>query len=706
MAKNDFDIDFDFEKEYGFDPKASLDSDYSDEDLDLSQFDDAALGIDLERETESEFDDFDLDGLDLGEEEDSSFAEEPVVPVAEPAGAQEDDLDLDDLDLDGLDFEDDDDEEEDYPDDADLTADMAFTRRANFFGMDTGKVPQQEVYQEPVNQEPSYEEPAYQEPSYEEPAYQEEAVQEAEEQYEEPVREQEEPAARRRRERPRKEKQPVKLTVPPVLTNLVHLYFPTQQEIHARMEAGDGRRRRKPTKQQIFKEFYLPTIIAGLSVVLILSFVIGALSNAIDSAQQKRLEEQQKAQQESIAAEQLATEGVKLLQEAEILAKSYNYDGAIEILDSYACEQSQEMIAKRAEYINAKSTLVEHQDPTLIPNLSFHVLVADMARAMADDDDLAGQYNRNFVSTAEFEKILDQLYLNNFVLVNFENFVGSGSVDGTTEMYDEMSIWLPEGKKPVMITETMVNYFTYMIDGNDDGVADSGGDGFASRIVIGEDGYPTCEYMDANGNVTTGDYDLVPILERFIQEHPDFSYHGARAILGMTGYEGVFGYRTKPSYETALGTEAYQKEVEQAKEVAQCLRDHGWILASHSYGHPAYGNITADKVETDSDKWENTVQTIIGETDVILYPHGSDIAGTEDYSFNNAKFAALYEDGYRYFFNVDSSEYWCQLGANYYRAARRNLNGYRMYYNPNRLDDLFDVDAVFDPDRPLPVPKI
>ena len=43
MAKNDFDIDFDFEKEYGFDPKAILDSEDTDEDLDLSQFDDDAL---------------------------------------------------------------------------------------------------------------------------------------------------------------------------------------------------------------------------------------------------------------------------------------------------------------------------------------------------------------------------------------------------------------------------------------------------------------------------------------------------------------------------------------------------------------------------------------------------------------------------------------------------------------------------------------
>ena len=96
---------------------------------------------------------------------------------------------------------------------------------------------------------------------------------------------------------------------------------------------------------------------------------------------------------------------------------------------------------------------------------------------------------------------------------------------------------------------------------------------------------------------------------------------------------------------------------------------------------------------------------IIGDTDVILYPHGSDIAGVEKYTFDNAKFTALYEDGYRYFYNVDGHAYWNQLGNNYFRGGRRNLDGYRMYHNPEKLTDLFDVDQVFDPSRPTPVPS-
>ena len=68
------------------------------------------------------------------------------------------------------------------------------------------------------------------------------------------------------------------------------------------------------------------------------------------------------------------------------------------------------------------------------------------------------------------------------------------------------------------------------------------------RIVIGEDGYPTCEMKMDDGTVQRGAFDLVPILEEYIQEHPDFSYKGARAVIAFTGYQGILGYRTAPSY--------------------------------------------------------------------------------------------------------------------------------------------------------------
>ena len=401
----------------------------------------------------------------------------------------------------------------------------------------------------------------------------------------------------------------------------------------------------------------------------------------------------------------------ELMRQADALAAGYDYEGAIELLStsSYYASSSDYQARVTAYQADAEK-LVKWDDMQNITHVFFHTLVVDNARCFDGDYTEAG-YNQYMTTISEFNKILESMYERGFVLVSpYDVAYEYVDENGQTKMkYGE--IYLPEGKTPFVMSQDDVNYYGYMIGDVDPdyerpAVPHADGDGFAHKIIIGEDGYPTCEYMDADGNILVGSYDLVPLLEDFIQAHPDFSYRGARAILGMTGYEGVFGYRTKPAYEDDLGTEAYRKECEDAKAVAQCLKDHGWILASHSYGHPSYGNISAEKVAADSDKWENTVQPIIGDCNIILYPNGSDIAGIGKYTFDNAKFAALYEDGYRYFYNVDSNYAWQQLGEDYFRGGRRNLDGYRMWYSPKKLADLFDVNEVFDPDRPTPVPSI
>lgn len=701
MAKNDFDIDFDFEKEYGFDPKAVLDSDYSDDDLDLSQFDDEALGLDAD--TDGDFDDFDLDNLDDLDLDGPTGAESEPVQAAAPGRSSDpddfDDLgdrndlggpdaegDLDDMDdLDDLDFEDEDLEEETQAEDV--------SRRASFFGMDTDLLRRKPEAKAAEKETPSYAPPA----AYEVPS-QDEGNRNPEPSYEEPDDNPEQepddaqrPAARQRRERTKKEKQPGKAGVPNFFTRLVRLYFPTQQEIRERMETPEGRRRRKPSKQQIFKEFYLPPLILGLSLVLILSFVIGSLSNTIDAMQQKRKEEDDKAKQESIAAEQLATEGTRVLQEAERLAQGYDYDGAIAALDTYQGTESQEMIAKRSEYMNAKALLVEHQDPTLIPNLSFHVLVQDMSRALKDTTGLAGSYNRNFVSTAEFSRVLEQLYANNFVLVNFESFVGSASLDGTTEKYDKFSIWLPEGKKPVMITETMVNYYTYMIDSNNDGLADSGGSGFASRLVVDDNGDVKAEYVDENNVTSVGNYDLVPILEDFIAQHPDFSYKGARATLAVSGSEGIFGYRIQSESRSKKGDDYYNEQIAGATKVVDRLRALGYRLACYTFDNTNYAKISADMVNQDIQKWKTQIAPVIGEVDTIVFARASDIG-----DYTGGKFEVLRAAGFRYMLKSGDAPY-TEVNNTYVRQTRLMVTGENMVAKPS----MFTSTGVFDPNAIL-----
>jgi len=471
------------------------------------------------------------------------------------------------------------------------------------------------------------------------------------------------------------------------------------------------RNKKKMPKWQRMLRKYWPPIRFGLLIVALIAVIWMLVSCIAKSSNSEPKPETTTAPTEYVpSADEIKQMADELLQESKFIAAGYDYAKATEMLQSFEYyDQCPELAEAVTEYANLDSQLVSYANMQEVTHVFFHSLIVDTDRAF-DSDYTNGGYNQYMTTIDEFVAMCEEMYKRGFVLVSpYDVAYEVTDAQGTRFVYGD--IRLPAGKKPFIMSQDDVNYYGYMIgsgDGTDEipAFADTTGDGFATRIVIGEDGYPTCEYMDAQGNITFGDYDLVPILERFIQEHPDFSYHGARAVLGMTGYQGVFGYRTKPSYEAAMGTEAFQKEIADAKAVAQCLRDHGWILASHSYGHPAYGAISAERVEIDSDKWENTVQPVIGDCDVILYPNGSDIAGLENYTFDNAKFRALYDDGYRYFFNVDASIYWNQLGANYYRGGRRNLDGYRMYYGPEMLDDLFETDKIFDPARPKPVPPI
>ena len=85
---------------------------------------------------------------------------------------------------------------------------------------------------------------------------------------------------------------------------------------------------------------------------------------------------------------------------------------------------------------------------------------------------------------------------------------------------------------------------------------------------------------------------------------------------------------------------------------------------------------------------------------------GVDIGDWEGYSSDNPKFQYYKSAGYDYFCNVDSSQYFVQITDQYFRQGRRNLDGYRMYYNPDMLSDLFDVSEVWDSSRPTPVPEM
>lgn len=384
------------------------------------------------------------------------------------------------------------------------------------------------------------------------------------------------------------------------------------------------------------------------------------------------------------------------LAQAERLAASYDYDGAIALLQEVPDYESNTAITEAiAGYEETKSTLVE-ADITQIPHIFFHSLIVDTDLAFSSN--MADNYNQVMTTVDEFNKIIQQMYENGYVLVKIHDM----AYEENGELV-KGSIMLPPGKKPFVLSVDDVSYYEYME-----------GHGFATKIIIGEDGIPTCEMEMEDGTTQTGAFDVVPLLEQFIAEHPDFSYQGARGIIALTGYDGILGYRTAPkygdpsdeNYKDWYATLDVEEEREQATAVAARMEELGWEFASHSWGHRDMGEATLENMKTDMQKWLDQVNPLLGgDTDILIFPKGTDIGSWRSYD-DNEKFDYLKSVGFDYYCNVDSNQPWVQFTSQYLRQARINADGYEMYYHKDKLGMFFDVDSVFDSARPTPVPEM
>ena len=421
------------------------------------------------------------------------------------------------------------------------------------------------------------------------------------------------------------------------------------------------RRKRRKSKKQIFKEKYLPFIILGVSGLLCLSFIFGSISL-------RRERDAAKAKNDRIT-QLLQDEAASLKSHAAAMAAEYDYENAMKTLAGYSggLANHKELLGLYNGYKAALNDLVVWDDLSKIPNLSFRTLMADLSKAAADPD-RGSRYLKNYITTGEFSAILDQLYANGYVLVSLYDFaVPVTNEDGSVGV-NRTSIRLPEGKKPIILTQEGVNYYSHTENCG----------GFADSLAVNASGELTCRLGDSEGA-----FDLVPVLNDFLAQHPDFSYEGARATIALSGYEGLFGMTLDQS--------------DAIKAVADKLRAQGYDIACYTYADMEYADFGAAGIQEDLDKWNAEIVPVLGTTDMLVYPTGGDIKGREAYA--GSKYDALHDFGFRYFVGTGDGETWGMTTTQYARQIRTVVTASNLAEHPAWYTGLFDAAAVLSPDR-------
>ena len=463
------------------------------------------------------------------------------------------------------------------------------------------------------------------------------------------------------------------------------------------------RRRAERRKQIVIRS----AIAIGCLVLVVFGIVM--ITKLLNNGERK------KSVSVEVVKEETKEEKIKrIIGEADTLALGYDYDAAIELLktiEDYETEEKVKEAIQKHEDTKASCVPVNIDEVT---HIFYHSLVVDPDRAFANQETNPQAVGNNqwMTTVDEFNKITQEMYDRGYVMVSIHDLYEEVQDEAGNTVYQPAEILLPEGKKAFVLSLDDLSYY-HAYEGY----------GYAAKLILDKEGKVVNEYIDANGETHVGLYDVVPLMDAFVEEHPDASYKGAKGIIALTGYNGVLGYRSDETYdlnnpncdihqkkwiETHEGFDL-QKEIEGAKKVADAMKANGWEFASHTWGHMMVGDRSLESIKADTARWKKNVEPVVGPVDTIIFAHGQDLQKQGEYNPGNAKYQYLWSEGFRVFCNVDSNEHATLIAKDHVRQGRRNIDGYRIYYNAigsqNNLSDLFDAKAILDPKRP-PVPEL
>ena len=326
----------------------------------------------------------------------------------------------------------------------------------------------------------------------------------------------------------------------------------------------------------------------------------------------------------------------------------------------------------------------------VVEHLFFHPIIA--YPELAFDGTAAGDDMDDWmVTVGEFNKILQNVYEKGYILVDINDVWSEVTGDDGQPKMVKNTLYIPEGTKPLIFSYDDTNYYEYMLEG-----------GLTYKLILGEDGKVWSWGLDPQGNeVVSRDLDAIPILDKFVEEHPDFSPFGAKACLSLTGYEGILGYRTQTDTQSWTDEQEAnrQKEIEAVKPIIEELKRTGWTFGSHTWGHIRLsGNAKwkLEDIQKDTQLWFDEVGSLVGETKILFYPHGERPDG-QDWTSTGPIFQYLQSQGFRVFASVGVEPFsYIKKDICAVICDRMHPDGKTLRWSRNRYMRFYDAKEIMD----------
>lgn len=298
--------------------------------------------------------------------------------------------------------------------------------------------------------------------------------------------------------------------------------------------------------------------------------------------------------------------------------------------------------SQKSQYVNSKNNKFNFIDIDKISSnddmviytgeieyIFFHPLILDSQKGFDTRKNNTRKLYNLFITTDEFKKCLEKLYENDYILVDIFDVYKEVYKEGKFKV-QRQDLKIPKGKKPFILFVDDLSYNGYMLNST------------SSKLVLDESDFKIKSLsIEDWKEVLSDDKEIIPILNKFIEEHEDFSLNNAKGVISLTGSEGVFGYNTgkyaRRSEKNVETLRRLSKDIFDAKKVADKLKEDGWKFACHTYDHINFKNVTTDYIKNDIENWFKYVSNIVGTTNIFVYPYDNSInEGDERFKYLNS----------------------------------------------------------------------
>lgn len=303
-----------------------------------------------------------------------------------------------------------------------------------------------------------------------------------------------------------------------------------------------------------------------------------------------------------------------------------------------------------------------------VEHLAFETLMSFPERALDEKNNLSQEYDSTRITPQEFDMILEELYQNNFILIDIETLYSI-----TPEGASIKKLYLPQNKRPIILSFDNVTYKSnYQNLGNIDKIIVDRNNNLAS--------YTTKKSIQDR---IQNDNEFMLILENFIAEHPDFSFLNSRGIIFLTGENGILGYNTNSKNSSS------RVERKRVLEVVQKLKTLGWKFGCNGYTFKKESSLSDIEFAKDINLWKKEIMDIVGFTPLFAYPYGTK-------SDSQTKSKILQDNGFQVLFTIDTTCPSSTINNNSITFSRRFVCGETLRHNEEDFQHLFDCERVYD----------